>query len=380
VHGGMLDGAKVAQYEQAAASGATTPMTRAAFAHIAAAQFELSHDDSNEALEQLRAALPFAAKQPGVSLTLFITLAYVHLVRAEYSSALEYIEQARKISPNSAAEAQLAGWADYGLSRLDDAIREWKTAQRLQPNAGVAEALEKAERDKAVEAGAREGGSSHFTLRYQGSATPQLANEILRALEDDFRSLENDLHFTPPEPIGVILYTQQTFADITRAPSWMGALNDGRIRVPVQGLDNMNDDLARVLKHELTHSFLRQITLGRCPTWLQEGMAQWEEGRRSTNNAAVLLAAYDRGNAPPLEHLEGSWTRFPAPAAAFAYAWSLAAVESIMAKSGPTTMIRLLGDLNSSASAETALREALQMRYADLEKQTADYLRATYGH
>jgi len=38
----------------------------------------------------------------------------------------------------------------------------------------------------------------------------------------------------------------------------VGALNDGRIRVPVEGLTSMTEELARVLKHELTHSFVGQ--------------------------------------------------------------------------------------------------------------------------
>ena len=38
----------------------------------------------------------------------------------------------------------------------------------------------------------------------------------------------------------MVLYTQQAFADITRAPGWVGALNDGRIRVPVQGLSELD--------------------------------------------------------------------------------------------------------------------------------------------
>ena len=43
----------------------------------------------------------------------------------------------------------------------------------------------------------------------------------------------------------------------------------------------MTDELARVLKHELTHSFVGQKTDGRCPVWLQEGIAQYMEGKRS---------------------------------------------------------------------------------------------------
>jgi len=82
-------------------------------------------------------------------------------------------------------------------------------------------------------------------LRYSGEAEPGLAHEVLRALETHFAAIESELNYTPPEPIGVILYTQQAFADITSAPGWVGALNDGRIRVPVQGLTQLTPELSR---------------------------------------------------------------------------------------------------------------------------------------
>ena len=65
---------------------------------------------------------------------------------------------------------------------------------------------------------------------------PELAREVLQTLETEFDEISTTLNYMPPEPIGVVLYTNQTFMDITRAPSWVGALNDGRIRVPVEGL------------------------------------------------------------------------------------------------------------------------------------------------
>ena len=131
---------------------------------------------------------------------------------------------------------------------------------RLQPDAEVQHALEKAERDAQEEATYREGETAHFRLRYNGGAAPELAREVLQTLETEFDEISSTLNYVPPEPIGVILYTNQTFSDITRAPSWSGALNDGRIRVPVEGLSSMTDELARVLKHELTHSFVTQKT------------------------------------------------------------------------------------------------------------------------
>jgi predicted negative regulator of RcsB-dependent stress response len=374
----VLDGAKIAEFDQAAQSGSAAPMTRAALAHEAAGFFELNHDDSDDAIEQFRAALPLAAKQPAVLFGALINLSYIHLVLSKYSAALEYLDQARRISPGAVVVAQLSGWAYYGLNRLDEAIKEWEVSQKISPDPDTAAALEKARRDQNAEQLTRSAETTHFTLRYQGGATPQLALEILRTLEAHFRSLQTDLQFTPADPIGVILYTGESFRDTTRAPSWVAARNDGRIRVPVQGLVSVSDELSRLLKHELTHSFIRQLTLGDCPQWLNEGMAQWMEGRRSAENARGLISAYSHGEVVSLKSLEGSWDALPQSAATAAYALSLAAVESIMAMSGPIAMNRLLGNLSTAPSVDGALRQALQIGYADVDKQTAEYIRRTY--
>jgi len=200
----------------------------------------------------------------------------------------------------------------------------------------------------------------------------------LRTLEDHFRAIESELNFTPAEPIGVILYTEQVFADITRAPAWVGALNDGRIRVPVQGLTAVPPELSRVLKHELTHSFIQQKTRGRCPVWLQEGVAQWMEGQRSSETADLLVSAYERKAAMPLAAMEHSWMRMPGEVALYAYAWSLGVVEYLVATYGMRDLERLLDRVAVEPSTEAATRSGLRMDYTELEQQTAKYLRRTY--
>jgi hypothetical protein len=146
----------------------------------------------------------------------------------------------------------------------------------------------------------------------------------------------------------------------------------------VQGLTTVNDQLSRVLRHELTHSFLQQKTRGRCPAWLQEGIAQWMEGRRSSASATGLLATYDQHAAIPLSSLEISWMQLSNTGAAFAYSWSLAAVEAILANGNMSTLVQLVDAVTSTGSTESAIREVLHETYADLDKQTADYLRTTY--
>jgi tetratricopeptide (TPR) repeat protein len=374
IHDGSVDHIFIAQLEQAALAGTPDAANRAAAAHEAAAAFEANKGNLDAAVEQEAQALRFTPD----NLNLLMDVAFAHLRRSEYSKALDYLTRAKRLAPDSPDVAKLLGWSEYGLNRIPDAVAEWKRAQKLRPEPDVAQALEKAERDAKTEQDFREGQTSHFVLKYSGAAQPELASDILRILEIHFDQISAMLNYSPPEPIGVILYTGQQFEDITRAPAWVGAINDGRIRVPVQGLTSVNDQLSRVLRHELTHSFLQQKTRGRCPAWLQEGIAQWMEGRRSNNSAAGLLAAYDQHASIPLSSLEISWMQLSGTGAAFAYSWSLAAVETILANGNMAQLVQLVDTVTSTGSTEAAVRQVLHESYPDLEKQTADYLRSTY--
>ena len=376
VHDGAIDREFIAKLDGEARSGSPEANENAAVAHHDAAQFELQRGDMAHALADERTALTYAPEQ----LELLLDVAYLYLRQAEYKQALEYLDRARRVAPKNADVAKLSGWAYYRLNKLDQAVEEWKRALELRPDSEVQAALDKAQRDKKEEENFRENESSHFILRYSGAAQPDLAREVLRTLENHFAAIESELNFTPPESIGVVLYTQQDFVDITRAPGWAGAVNDGRIRVPVQGLTGVTPELSRVLKHELTHSFITQKTHGRAPTWVQEGLAQWMEGLRSQSAAASLARIYDQKEAVSLGLLERSWIRLPSEDAAYAYAWALANVEYIVQSSGMTDVERILDRIGTGTSTEEALHQVLHENYEDISQATAEYLKKTYVH
>src|SRR5205085_9493054 len=99
-------------------------------------------------------------------------------------------------------------------------------------------------------------------------------------LEDTYRQLSARFDLYPNTPLVVVLYPQSEYYDVTDAPSWSGGVNDGKIRLPVKGLTSLSNELKSVLTHELTHSFVNIKTSKNCPVWLQEGLAQYEEGKR----------------------------------------------------------------------------------------------------
>jgi tetratricopeptide (TPR) repeat protein len=385
VHDGSIDREYIARLESEARTGTQRANFRAAVGHHAASLFELSHGDMEHALSDERTALNYAPDEPA----LLMNVAYIYLKRNEYKQALDYLERAKRFAPENPDVPKLAGWAYYGLNQVDRAVAEWKRALLMRPDKDIQAALEKALQDKQEEESYKENESSHFKLRYNGEAEPALARDVLRTLEMHFSAIESELNYTPPEAIGVILYTREVFMDITRAPSWAGALYDGRIRVPVQGLTRVDQDLSRSLKHELTHSFIAQKTRSACmalkescaskaPTWIQEGMAQWMEGFRSGGDAAALVQVYSEGHAAPLGRLESGWTRMDKEAAQYAYAWALANIEYIVQTNGMGDLERILDRIGAGMETEAALREVLHSDYNDLMQSTAEYLRKTY--
>jgi len=368
---GDVDRSYVDQLDQEARSGQGLANQNAAMAHHAASQFEMLHAAMDAALEDARSALTYMPEQP----VLLMNAAYLYLRRSEYTQSLDYIDRARRLVPEDPEVPKLAGWAFYGLNKLDLAVAEWKHALSLRPDAEVEAALKKAQRDKAEEEQYKENESSHFMLRYSGASDPSLARGVLHTLERHYGAIEAELNYSPPDSIGVILYTQQAFADITQVPNWVGALNDGRIRVPVQGLSDVTPELSRVLKHELTHSFVQQKTLGHAPTWIQEGLAQWMEGKRSDVNAAALVAMYQSDPELGLKHYQGDWMKFSNETASAAYAWALANVEYIVQSGGMNDVDRILDRLATGEAPEAALKAVLRCDYSDLTHDTVQYLR-----
>ncbi|HUL35221.1 MAG TPA: tetratricopeptide repeat protein [Candidatus Eisenbacteria bacterium] len=375
VHDGDIDRSYIARLVSDTRAGSVAANQAAARAYHAASQFELGKGDLANAVNDARSALTYLPDEP----VLLMNVAYLYLRQSEFKQSLEYLNRAKRVAPENADVFKLEGWAYYGMNRPDQAVVDWKKSLALRPDADTQTALEKAQRDKAEEENYKENESAHFQLKYNGAAEPALAREVLLVLEAHYSDIESELNYSPPDPIGVVLYTQQGFADITRAPGWVGALNDGRIRVPVQGLTGVDSELSRVLRHELTHSFIQQKTHGRAPTWIQEGVAQWMEGKRSDESAAVLVQVYDSGQAAPLGRLEGSWMGLPADMATYAYAWALANVEYIVQTQGMGDIERILDRLAVGSSTEQALRDVLHDDYGDLMQSTAEYLKRNYG-
>jgi len=369
VHNGAVDAAVLKAIESE-----NIPAQSAA-ANSIAASFEEKRNNYSEAARYLAAALAYLPDHP----VLLENYSAVLLRLGRTEEALEQARRATRVSPESADAYTLLGYGYYKTDHNREAIAALRKSVQLRPDERAQELLARVERETRTEAGFRQQESSHFTLRYEGSQAPDaLRQQILEALEQDYQALSNDLG-SAPRNVFVSLYTDQAFFDVTHASAWTAALNDGKIRIPTSGIGSVTPELARVLRHELTHSFVAQITHSRAPTWLNEGIAQLEEGRSTAEIGTRLAGLYASGRQIPLSQLEGDFQGYSTNEASVAYAESLAALEYVRSTYGMSDVARLLQRLGEGQAMEAALRTTIHMGYAELETEITSYLKRTYG-
>src|SRR5215469_724632 len=348
-----------------------------ATADFIAGKFEFDHGNIAQAKQYFDSALRF---QPDNS-TILIYYAAVLVRTGNAGEAVPYSQRAVRAAPESPDAYTMLGYALFASDHTKEAIAAWKHSYELRPDPAVQQFLAKAQREQNVESEFSQGESQHFTLHYEGKQTSEaLRGQILAALESDYDDLVRDLGTPPHDNILVTLYTEQAFFDVTHAPSWSGAMNDGKLRIPISGLSSMTSELAHVLKHELAHSFINQLSAGHCPPWLHEGIAQYLEPKNLGGDGHQLAFLFQGQKNIPLNVLEGSFLQFSGPQAYLAYAESLAAVSFIADSYGMSDVQRILQRISQGTSPEAALRATIHSDYGQLESDLAKYLGDKYGN
>lgn len=347
-----------------------------ATADFIAGKFAFERGNINQARQYFENALRYQADNS----TILIYYAAVLVRTGNASQAVPYAQRAARAAPESPDAHTMLGYAQFASDHTKEAIASWKRSLELRPDPAVQKLLSKAEREHNVETEFSQGETAHFTLHYEGHQTSEaLRAQILQVLESDYDDLVRDLGNPPRDNILVTLYTEQAFFDVTHAPTWSGAMNDGKLRIPVSGLSSLSPELARVLKHELAHSFVTQLSGGRCPPWLHEGIAQLVEPRSLGGDGRQLAKLFKLQRNIPLNALEDSFLRFSSSEAYVAYAESLAAASYINDTYGMSDIQRILQRISQGSSTEAALRATIHSDYGQLESEVARYLTDKYG-
>jgi tetratricopeptide (TPR) repeat protein len=340
------------------------PAGRAAKAKeaLARGQGRLEKSDPQGAIPDLSTAVDLAPEDVEAR----FSLGFAYFLTGDYRRARAELEAALDRDPRCGPALEYLGRIDYLEGDLERALRLLGKALATAPERrDLADLVAKIENERKLEASYAERFTLHFRLKVEGGRDEaQVADRIADALERAYSEVGYDLGHFPIDPIPVILYSDRDFYALTGTHGWVGGLFDGKIRIPIKGLSLRDEDsLRRIARHEYVHACVHTLA-PRCPTWLQEGLAQHFEGLRFEPGGLIER----RDALPSFANLGGSFVREKnADSAKLLYAQSLGFVEFLIARRGTSDLAEVLRDLGAGKALDDAIERVYGEKLAALE-------------
>ena len=293
-------------------------------------------------------------------------IAYFHLLDDRYAE--KELSKAVAINPKASVAYQYLGELYYRKDDLETAVSYWEKAVALNPSAtDLRTRLDRIRREHKAEQNFNRDTSSHFLIKYEGREKIEAGRIVSRILEDAYGEVGRALSYYPDQEIQVLLYSGQQFQEVTDAPGWSGGVYDGKIRLPIGGIEQETPALRKLLYHEYTHAVVRSIT-PRCPAWLNEGLAQYFEGRQIDGGQRELLRKYAQaGKLPSLTQMEGSFMGLASGQARNAYLFSLSSVIYMIDSFRMYRVKMVLDELARGADTSNSLSKGILVSYEDFE-------------
>jgi tetratricopeptide (TPR) repeat protein len=258
--------------------------------------------------------------------------------------AIDWLEQALRLDGGQVEAARVLGELYYRTGRAPDAIALYERALVRRGSVQLAGRLDLWRREQALYARFTETRGEHFSVLSETSAHQDAALATLDRLEAAYRQIGAVLDVFPSTRVTVVLYTPEQFREVSRLPAWAGAAYDGRIRVPLDGVNVLPAQFDELLTHELVHAIVAMLAGPAVPAWLNEGLASVMEPGGAKGAAAVLARTAER---LPLVALEERFSGLPEAMVPVAYAQSAHAVQRLIDLRGPqavTSLLRALGE------------------------------------
>lgn len=215
--------------------------------------------------------------------------------------AFDYAKLAVREAPENPDAHFLLGELYYLRQDLTRAKESWEHALLLAPSrTDLRERLEKLQRETPVENGLARADTHPFVVRFAEEDGAVDLGDLRQLLRETYRLVGQSFDTFPDYPITVLLYPEEDFAKAEGLSHPAAGLFDGKIRLPLRksvpgSPFSPSLELKRVLWHEYTHALVHDLSRGRCPVWLNEGIATLQEARVQRPQLTQLKKALDEG-------------------------------------------------------------------------------------
>jgi hypothetical protein len=212
--------------------------------------------------------------------------------------------------------------------------------------------------------------SDRFDIRFDGETQQGVARDVRVVLERAWARLATIYYDQPKRKVPVVLHTQASYYSATGAPWWSGgqfSSHNGAIQIPVKGMpSSLPRELEDVLVHELSHAFVDEMSGGHAARELQEGLAQYMEGKRVESELT------------PQQRKELATSADPNGVAAF-YMRSLVMVQNVVQSRGQGSVNDALRAMKESGSEDGGFMKIFGRGWTDLKRDAFEIFWRRYS-
>jgi hypothetical protein len=222
-------------------------------------------------------------------------------------------------------------------------------------------------------------GSDLTLLWYEGNDS--FARELMNACEEGLGRLTQDIGTYPEKPITIYVYASA--GDLQGAmifpQEWTGGAAFTEFGIIAIGISPGQVDWGKgALVHELTHLVVHQATFspyGELPTWLDEGLAMYNEGELAPSSQSALQQAASEDKLISVRSLCSPFSADPEKAN-LSYAESYSLVEYLLDNFGQVKMLNLLALLKQGNTYDEALTQVYSFDIDGLDTRWHETLAA----
>lgn len=219
--------------------------------------------------------------------------------------------------------------------------------------------------------------SNHFIVRHDDQADPGLGEYVAGYLEEIYKAVTEDYHSPLTEKTIIEIFpSHKGFSVRIAGRPWIPTVGacSGRVIAlasPRGSADLMgNYNIARVLKHEFTHTVTLAATHNRIPHWFTEGLAVLQEDApRSFEWAELLADAIRRDELFTLESIDWGFMRPRKPTdRTMAYAQSEWMCEYLIERFGYDVINQMLAKFREGKTQADVFRDVLRIETTDFDR------------
>lgn len=304
----------------------------------------------------------------------------------QYEKAISHFEVVLAKKPDSFFELYSIGRCHFELKHIEEAIEYWERALKLaneRDKKAIEAAINQARELLASTSDSTREEDQRFVIHFAGNSQEDLGDVTFEMLEEIFFQVTDSLNFQPEVKINIIFFLTEEYYKVSQ--EWSAGSAQGiQIMVPLKSGYKSPDYVKGLLAHEFTHTIIHLKTNNRCPLWLNEGVAQYQEFNAAYGSPDTIRPDYEglmqkefveKRNFVDLSRvpsLIGGSSHYDI---ARGYIASYLAVRCMASFYGEQSFDSLLAGLGRGKSLDEAMVEATGKNMTDFQEEYEEWLR-----